>query len=114
MSYLTFIMKSISYMKIWSTLFLLFITVTMHAQIASSQLGLIPEPVSVRTSKGQFTLPAQVVIAAPNVAGMKEVTNTLSHRLATATGSKVTTTASSPAASIQMELNNVKDNKIGS
>ncbi|HJW16274.1 MAG TPA: glycoside hydrolase family 20 zincin-like fold domain-containing protein, partial [Flavisolibacter sp.] len=100
-------------MKIWSTLFLLFIAVTMHAQVASSQLALIPEPVSVRTSKGQFTLPSQLGIAAPVASGMKEVTGTLMHRITASTGSKVTIMASSPGAAIQMELNKVKDNKIG-
>src|SRR6476620_8476595 len=113
MSKLTIIMKSIGYMKIPGTLFVLFIAVTMHAQTSSTSLALIPEPVSVRTGKGQFTLPSQVIIAAPNVADMKEVTGTLVRRLSTATGSKITTTVSSPDAVIQLELNKVKDNKIG-
>jgi hexosaminidase len=112
MSKLTIIMKSIGYMKIPGTLFVLFIAVTMHAQTSSTSLALIPEPVSVRTGKGQFTLPSQVIIAAPNVVDMKEVTGTLVRRLSTATGSKITTTVSSPDAVIQLELNKVKDNKI--
>src|SRR6476620_696069 len=113
MSNLTVIIKSISYMKIWSTLVVLFIVITMHAQTSPASLALIPEPVSLRTTKGQFTLPSQVVIAAPAGAEMKEVTGTLVHRLATATGAKVSAVLSSPAASIQLELNKVKDNKIG-
>lgn len=76
-------------------------------------IAIIPEPVSITKSTGQFTLPQNVMIESPTTPEMKEVLRFLKERLSVPTGLIVTVQNAAPAASIRLLLNKSADAPIG-
>jgi len=77
-------------------------------------LAIIPEPVSIITRDGQFTLPKHLLIQAGSSADEKLVSAFLKSKLATATGWQVTVRNSfSVPATIKLVLNAKPDTTLG-
>jgi hexosaminidase len=84
------------------------------AQNNKSALAIIPEPVSVITRDGEFTLPKHILIEAGSQAEVKLVTNFLRSKLATSTGFPVSVrNAFSAPATIKLVLNKQDNALIG-
>ena len=94
-------------------IFVVFISTLSSAQTNSNSIAIIPEPVSLRATKGQMVLPQNVTIAIVQQAAVKGVVSLLKDRLTTAAGRRVTVTNASPSATISFLLNNKKDAQIG-
>ena len=91
-----------------------FMAFLSFAQGNKNNLAIIPEPVSVLTSDGQFTLPKHILIQAGPQADVKRVTSYLQNKLATATGLQVTVrNAFSTPATIKLVLNTNADAELG-
>jgi len=100
-------------MKSGIALALLFAFQTSFAQTTKNSVAIIPEPVSIRTTSGQFLLPQTVVIEAPAQQDLKQVIDVLQNRLQTAAGKKVLISNAAPTASIHLQVNKKTDNAIG-
>ena len=87
-------------------IFVVFISTLSSAQTNSNSIAIIPEPVSLRATKGQMVLPQNVTIAIVQQAAVKGVVSLLKDRLTTAAGRRVTVTNASPSATISFLLNN--------
>jgi len=84
------------------------------AQNNKGTLAIIPEPVSVVTRDGEFTLPKHILIEAGSQAEEKLVTTFLRNKLATSTGLPVTVrNAFSTPATIKLALNTQEDAVLG-
>ncbi len=91
-----------------------FTALITFAQNNKGGLAIIPEPVSVITKDGQFTLPKHILIEAGSTAEEKLVSTFLRNKLATATGWQVTVRNSfSVPATIKLVLNAKPDTSIG-
>ena len=83
-------------------------------QTDKSGLAVIPQPVSVITKNGRYTLPKHILIQAGPQAGVGLVTNYLRNKLATATGLRVTVrNVFSVPPAIKLALNSKPDTLIG-
>lgn len=84
------------------------------SQEPSGPLSLIPEPVSQQLNSGHFTLPASILIAAPNQPELAHALDELKTRLTTPTGFSATITHQpDPAAAIRLILNKTTDPTLG-
>jgi len=83
------------------------------AQNNTSTITIIPEPVSVKKTTGQFVLPKNIVIETGTNAGIKPVAEHLKTRLSTPTGFPVTVKAAAPDAAIKLRLNQSFDAALG-
>jgi len=84
------------------------------AQSNKTSLAIIPEPVSVITKDGEFTLPRHVLIQAGPQTDVRLVTSYLRNKLATATDLQVTVrNAFSVPATIKLMLNKKADTTLG-
>ena len=99
-------------MKFRFLLGLLFLSTFSFGQSTSS-IALIPEPVSLRRSQGEFLLPQKITIAASSKGELKGAVNALKERLSAATGKEITETGSSTAAVISLQLLPSPDNTLG-
>jgi hexosaminidase len=79
----------------------------------ASSLSIIPEPVSVKTGAGTFTLPQNIVVKAPLHTEMKTALGILQERMAVATGSTVTINNAAADPTINMVLNDQEDKQLG-
>jgi hexosaminidase len=100
-------------MKSGIALLLLFAFQTSFAQTTKNSVAIIPEPVSIHTTSGQFLLPQTVVIEAPAQQDLKQVIDVLQNKLQTAAGKKVLISNAAPTAAIHLQLNKKTDNVIG-
>ncbi len=100
-------------MKLWIALGFLLACETTLAQSAKNTIAIIPEPVSVKATSGQFLLPQNVVIQTTASQELKQPIQVLQDRLSKAAGRKVTVSNASPTAAIRLELNKTADNSIG-
>ncbi len=100
-------------MKLWIALGFLLACETTLAQSAKNTIAIIPEPVSVKATNGQFLLPQNVVIATTAPQELKQPIQVLQDRLSKAAGRKVTVSNASSTAAIRLELNKTADNSIG-
>ena len=100
-------------MKLWIALGFLLACETTLAQSAKNTIAIIPEPVSVKTTSGQFLLPQNVVIETTAPQELKQPIQVLQDRLSKAAGRKVTVSNASSTAAIRLELNKTADNSIG-
>lgn len=82
------------------------------AQGQSSKIAIIPEPVQLVQKSVSFTLPQQVVIAAPASADMKPVVNALQQKLEI-TGAAVAVKEKDASSTIQLSLNAKQDAALG-
>ncbi|MGN6163791.1 MAG: beta-N-acetylhexosaminidase [Flavisolibacter sp.] len=98
-----------------SGIILLFLLVfqTSFAQPQKNTVAVIPEPVSIRITSGQFLLPQTIVIEAPAQQELKQVIDVLQNRLQTAAAKKVLISNAAPTAAIHLQLNKKTDNTIG-
>lgn len=99
-------------MKKWIAFVLLLVCVNSFAQ-TSKNIAIIPEPVSIRTAAGQFTLPQTVVIEAPAQPELKQTIAALQTHFTTAARRKILMSKASPDATIRLQLNKATDNAIG-
>jgi hexosaminidase len=99
-------------MKLWIALAFLFTCETAFTQ-STRNVAIIPEPVSLKTTSGQFLLPQNIVIETTSEQQLKQPIQVLQDRLSKAAGRKVTVANNSPNASIKLELNKTPDNSIG-
>ncbi|MDR3696551.1 family 20 glycosylhydrolase [Mucilaginibacter sp.] len=91
-----------------------FMASVSFAQNNKGTLAIIPEPVSVVTRDGEYTLPKHILIEAGSQAEEKLVTTFLRNKLTTATGFAVTVrNAFSAPATIKLQLNTNNDAEIG-
>ncbi|HYK57067.1 MAG TPA: beta-N-acetylhexosaminidase, partial [Flavisolibacter sp.] len=100
-------------MKLWIALGFLLACETTLAQSAKNTIAIIPEPVSVKATNGQFLLPQNVVIVTTAPQELKQPIQVLQDRLSKAAGKKVTVSNASSTAAIKLELNKTADNSIG-
>jgi hexosaminidase len=100
-------------MKLWIALGFLLAFETTFAQSAKTTIAIIPEPVSVKATSGQFLLPQNVVIETTAPQDLKQPIQVLQDRLSKAAGRKVTVSNASSTAAIRLELNKTADNSIG-
>lgn len=100
-------------MKLWIALGFLLACETTLAQSAKNTIAIIPEPVSVKATSGQFLLPQNVVIETTAPQELKQPIQVLQDRLSKAAGRKVTVSNASATAAIRLELNKTADNSIG-
>ena len=100
-------------MKIGVALVLVFACQISFSQSTKNAIAIIPEPVSLRTTNGQFVLPQNVVIETSSQQDLKGVIKALQDRLSNATGRKVTVSTTSAGAAIRIQLNKTPDNSIG-
>jgi hexosaminidase len=84
------------------------------AQTAKPGLALIPQPVKVTQTTGEFVLPKNVVVEAGSTADVANVTAYLKKKLSTATGAFVTVKSAAPTAPIRLVLNKTADTLIKS
>jgi hexosaminidase len=82
------------------------------AQTAKPGLALIPQPVKVTQTTGEFVLPKTVIVEAGPSADEANVTAYLKRKLSTATGTFVTIKAAAPTAPIRLVLNKTADTLI--
>jgi hexosaminidase len=74
-------------------------------------VSIIPEPVSIVRSPGNYSLPAQVTVSIPNIPELKQTTESILGKLA-ATGKKVSLVKTGKA-SIRFVLNKTADKELG-
>ncbi|QEM07536.1 family 20 glycosylhydrolase [Mucilaginibacter rubeus] len=79
------------------------------AQTAKPALALIPQPVKVTQTTGQFVLPKTVVVEAGSSTDVANVTAYLKRKLSTATGAFITVKSAAPTAPIRLILNKTAD-----
>jgi hexosaminidase len=92
-------------------LLILFITKISLSQ--TTNIAIIPEPVSMTKGSGFFSLPANIIIEAPATPELKTTTDFLTARLSIPTGYKVTVSKAAPGASIRLQLNKEPNKLIG-
>lgn len=78
-----------------------------------NKIAIIPEPVSITTRTGHFTLPKTLEIEAPDHADLKPALDMFRKRLSIPTGIPVTIKKNAVSASIKFQINGTKDNKLG-
>lgn len=93
---------------------LLLLCLVYVASFGQTDIAVIPEPVSITTHDGHFTLPATIIIEAPGRPELAQTVAFLKDRLSSSTGYivRVAHTSSSDA-SIRLELNKTRDQQIG-
>lgn len=90
----------------------LLISINAFSQSASG-IAIIPQPVSIIKGAGNFTLPKNVIIQAPNSPELSIAVATLRERLSEPTGYRVISVNSSPKATIKLQLNTLADVDLG-
>jgi hexosaminidase len=79
----------------------------------SPAVSIIPEPVSMKTGTGTFTLPKTVIVNAPLQTDMKEVIGILQQRMARSTGSNIVLNNASANPTIKLMLNASAEKTLG-
>src|SRR6476620_10436082 len=79
----------------------------------SPSIAVIPEPVSMKTGTGTFTLPKTVVVNAPLQTEMKEVIGILQQRMARSTGSSIVLNNAAANPTIKLVLNANAEKTLG-
>jgi len=106
---MTYSMKKLSLLFVCCAL-----TLLSFAQSNKSALAIIPEPVSIITRDGDFTLPKHILIEAGSQPDVRLATTWLHEKLSTATGFSVMVRNSfSTPATIKLSLNKTADAELG-
>jgi hexosaminidase len=84
----------------------------VYAQTGDSDIAVIPEPVNLKRTTGEFILPANVVIEVPKVEGINVVVQGLQQKLK-ATAATTSVTEKSNGAAIQLQLYRKENSAIG-
>jgi hexosaminidase len=100
---------------IMNRLLLLFIALSFTTRVPAQtgSIAIIPEPVSITTTAGHFTLPKAVVIEAPTHPQLKVTTKFLQTALSVPTGYAVSITEKATAPAIRLVLNKTPNATIG-
>ncbi len=98
--------------KLCLFLSLFFALANTQAQ-TSARVAIIPEPVSMQTKPGVFTLPKSITVEAPSQDGLSATLALLKDRLTKPTGYKFSVSATAPTAAIRLQLNKASDATIG-
>ncbi len=98
--------------KIVHLVFACFLFAHSYAQ-SSTNIALIPEPVALTKTAGEFLLPQNVTISAPDHSELKQVLLFLTQKLSVPTGSGVTISHDAKEPTIQLILNAQSNNVIG-
>jgi hexosaminidase len=81
---------------------------------ATSEIAIIPEPVSISKGEGYFVLPENLVIQSPALPELKQIVAFLQERLTLPTGSFVSNvTSPAPSANIKLILNDKAHHLLG-
>jgi len=99
--------------KVSVFLFCCLISASVFSQSSKKSFSIIPEPVSIKTTTGKFTLPASVIIEADNSTQTAPVTAYLKNKLAAATGKMVSIKTSASSAAIKLVLNKAENPVLG-
>jgi hexosaminidase len=83
------------------------------ASFSQSNIAIIPEPSSIKTGTGNFTLPQNVIIEAGSQTELKQVVAVLKDRFSVAAGSKISVSNEAKDATIRLVLNKTDDAAIG-
>ncbi len=79
----------------------------------AQQVSIIPEPLSVKTSQGNFTLPATIIIDAESQDELAQSIEVLKNHLSNAAGKKIVLTKNATAPTIKLSLGQKKEDTIG-
>ena len=93
-------------------IFILFLaTITGFSPFAQTidSIAIIPEPVSVKKSRGSFSLPQSITIEAPLTDQLKSTLAFLKERLSVPTGAKVSIVSRASSPTIRLLLNKTAD-----
>ncbi|CAN5470578.1 family 20 glycosylhydrolase [soil metagenome] len=88
-------------------------TLVVFAQTQDSRPAIIPEPVKIIQQAGNFTLPENIVLEAPDLASLKTTVDFLQKRLTVPTGSTISLSTKAENAQVKLLLNKQPDNSIG-
>ncbi len=94
-------------------LLLSFFFAVKNAVAQPGRIAIIPEPVTLQTKTGVFTLPQSIAVEAPAGDEMKATLALLQNRLTVPTGYKLMVSPSAPTAAISLQLNKASDAAIG-
>jgi hexosaminidase len=86
---------------------------TVVGQTAAPGIAIIPEPVTLNRTKGEFLLPKTIQIEVGAQPELKQTIAFLRERLSVPTGRTVTVRRSAPAATVRLVLNSKSDPKLG-
>ena len=90
-----------------------FFTCSVFSQTAK-EIAIIPEPVSIKKTQGDFTLPAKVSIYASNPVVLKQPIEVLKQHFKTAAGLIASSGTSASASTISLQLNSTANKSLGS
>ncbi|MGZ3750902.1 MAG: glycoside hydrolase family 20 zincin-like fold domain-containing protein, partial [Mucilaginibacter sp.] len=76
-------------------------------------IAIIPEPVMLTKTTGEYVLPKKIIIVSSTQPEMKQVLGLLHDRLSIPTGSKITVLNASQVATVRLVLNKKNDTTIG-
>lgn len=94
-------------------LFCCLLHVSAFSQNIKKTISIIPEPVSIKTVAGKFTLPVSIVIEADNSAKTVPVTDYLKNKLTIATGKTVSVKRNASFTAIKLVLNKTENPVLG-
>ncbi|MDB5229247.1 MAG: beta-N-acetylhexosaminidase [Chitinophagaceae bacterium] len=100
-------------MKTFCGLICFFLTPLLLFSQSNTTIAIIPEPVSVNRTSGEFILPKNIVIEAGSQTDLKQVISFLKDRLSVPTGAHVSVGTSNANAVIKLMLNKSMDTKLG-
>ncbi|MEO6232612.1 MAG: family 20 glycosylhydrolase [Ferruginibacter sp.] len=83
------------------------------AQTHDSRPAIIPEPVKIIQQAGNFTLPENVILEAPDLAELKTTIDFLQKHLTVPTGYTISSSTKAENAQVKLLLNKQPDNSIG-
>ena len=100
--------------KLLFLLLSLSVRLNVFSQTNSTDIAIIPEPVSITKNAGHFILPKNITVEAPNKSELKETLLLLKEKLTRVTGAHVKmSTTSAPTNTIRLLLNKTVDAVIG-
>ncbi len=100
-------------LKISSLLFCCLLSFKTFSQTSAKTIDIIPQPVSLVKTTGQFSLPATVTIGASSSAEVSSVTSYLKNKIQTATGKSVLLKGNASFTTIKLALNPTENAAIG-
>lgn len=100
-------------LKLSALLFCSLLSFKTFSQTADKTLDIIPQPVSMVKSAGQFSLPATVTIGASTSAEVSSVASYLKNKIQTATGKNVLVKGNASFTTIKLVLNPTENPTIG-
>jgi hexosaminidase len=99
-------------MKNIFTILLALSSIYAYSQPLKKEIAIIPEPVSLTTTTGEYVLPSRIFIHADGQPQINPVVNYLKQKLTTPTGYRVTVTSTGAAGTVHLVLNKTADASI--